>query len=214
MVQHRPIKAHRRTAPALSSVRCGCQRWAFDMLRDFSSLHVNVQLALAPTKFLPKHHFAGCCCAILATVHQFIMDSYYQSRLSVLALASEAAQINKAISRLRHFVEVPGRVNALKNEVSDLEGVLRQVGHVLEQKSLSPDNEHGSLEQILAQAKGHLADLAKALERVAIACAGGKVMIISKSTIWWKENTLFQCFQEDMGSDKATLNLMLGAANS
>lgn len=133
---------------------------------------------------------------------------------SVIALATAAAQISKAISRLRHFGEVPGRVYALKNEISDLEGVLRQVGEALEQKSLTPDNEQGSLEQILARTKDHLAGLAKALERVANACAGGKVKIISKSAIWWKEKTLFEGFQEDIRSVKATLNLMLCAANS
>lgn len=133
---------------------------------------------------------------------------------SVIALATAAAQISKGISRLRHFGEVPGRVYALKNEVSDLEGLLRQVGHALEQKTLALDNEKGSLKQILARTKGHLAGLAKALERVANACAGGKVKIISESAIWWKEKTLFQGFQEDIRSVKATLNLMLGAANS
>ncbi len=133
---------------------------------------------------------------------------------SVIAIATAAAHISKGISRLRHFGEVPGRVYALKNEISDLEVVLRQVGYALEQKSLNPDNEQGSLEQILARTKGHLAGLAKALERVANACAGGKVKIISKSVIWWKEKTLFQGFHEDIRSVKATLNLMLGAANS
>jgi len=133
---------------------------------------------------------------------------------SVIAVATAAAQISKAISRLRHFGEVPGRVYALKNEISDLEVVLRQVGHALEQKSLAPDDGQGSLEQILARTKGHLADLAKALERVANACAGGKVKIISKSAIWLKEKTLFQGFQEDIRSVKATLNLILSAANS
>ncbi len=133
---------------------------------------------------------------------------------SVITLATAAAQISKAISRLRHFGEVPGRVYALKNEVSDLEVVLRQVGYALEEKSLASGNEGGSVEQILARTKSHLADLAKALERVANACAGGKVKIISKTAIWWKEKTLFQGFHEDIRSVKATLNLMLGTANS
>jgi len=133
---------------------------------------------------------------------------------SVITLATAAAQISKAISRLRHFGEVPGRVYALKNEVSDFEVVLRQVGYALEEKSLASGNEGGSVEQILARTKSHLADLAKALERVANACAGGKVKIISKTAIWWKEKTLFQGFHEDIRSVKATLNLMLGTANS
>ena len=133
---------------------------------------------------------------------------------SVIALATAAAQISKGISSLRHFGEVPGRVYALKNEVSDLEGVLHQVRHALEQDSIAPDIEQGSLEQILVRTRDHLAGLAKALERVANACAGGKIKIISKSNIWWKEKTLFKGFQEDIRSAKATLILMLGAANS
>ncbi|KAL8854966.1 MAG: hypothetical protein Q9221_000162 [Calogaya cf. arnoldii] len=133
---------------------------------------------------------------------------------SVLTLAAVAGQISKAISRLRHFGEVPGRVYALKNDISDLEVVLRQVGHALEQNSLLKDDNQESLQQILARTKSHLADLGKALERVANACTGGKVKIISKSTIWWKEKALFQGFQQDIRSVKATLNLMLGAANS
>lgn len=133
---------------------------------------------------------------------------------SVIALASAAAQISQAISRLRHFGEVPGKIYVLKNEVSDLEVVLRHVGQALEEKSLAPDTAHGSLEQIIARTKGHLADLAKALERVANAWKGSKVKVISKSTIWLKEKELFQTFRDDIGSVKATLNLILGTANS
>lgn len=133
---------------------------------------------------------------------------------SVVAIVAAAAHISKAISRLRHFGEVPGRVYALKNEISDLEGVLRQVERAVKQKSLDPDNEQGSLEKVLARTKGHFADLAKALERVANACGGGKVKIISKSAIRWKEKEIFQGFEEDIRSVKATLTLMLGAANS
>ena len=133
---------------------------------------------------------------------------------SVIAIATAASQISKAISRLRHFGEIPGRVYALKNEISDLEIVLRQIGQALEQKSLDPNNGQESLEQVLARTKDHLSELGKALERVANACAGGKVKIISKSAIWWKEKSLFQSFQEDIRSVKGTMNLMLGAANS
>lgn len=133
---------------------------------------------------------------------------------SVLALAEAASQISKAISRLRHFGEAPAKIYALKNEISDLEVVLRQIGHALEQKSLAPDIAQGSLEQVLARTKVRLADLTKALERVANACTGSKIKVIGKSTIWLKEKKLFQIFRDDIGSVKATLNVMLGAANS
>lgn len=133
---------------------------------------------------------------------------------SVIAIATAAAQISKAISRLQHFGEVPIKVYAIKNEVSDLEVVLCHVAYALEQKSLPAESDQQSLEQILARTKGHLADLAAALERVANACAGGKTKIISKSTIWWKEKSLFQRFQEDIRSVKVTLNLMLSNTDS
>lgn len=133
---------------------------------------------------------------------------------SVVALATAAAQISTAISRLRHFGEVPGKIYALKNEVSDLEVVLRQIGQALEQKSLVADKAHGSLEQVLARTKGHLAGLTRALERVANACTGSKTKAISKSTVWLREKALFQTFRDDLGSAKATLNLILSTANS
>ena len=75
---------------------------------------------------------------------------------SVLALATAAAQISTAISRLRHLGDVPGKIYALKNEISDLEVVLRQIGQALEQQSLVPDNAHKSLEPLLARTRGYL----------------------------------------------------------
>lgn len=133
---------------------------------------------------------------------------------SVLTLATAAAQISTAISRLRHFGEVPGKIYALKNEVSDLEVILRQIGQALEQKSIAIHETHSSLEQTVARTKGHLTDLAKALERVATACTGSKIKIISKSTVWLREKELFQTFRDDIGSVKASLNLILGSTNS
>ncbi|KAL9001538.1 MAG: hypothetical protein Q9169_000113 [Polycauliona sp. 2 TL-2023] len=133
---------------------------------------------------------------------------------SIFTLAAAAGQLSKAISRIRHFGEVPGRVYALKNDVSDLEVVLRQVGHALAQESLAADNDREQLQQILLRTRSHLTNLGKALERVAKACEGGKVKILSRSAIWWKEKAVFQGFQEDIRSAKANLNLILGAANS
>ncbi|CAG8954641.1 hypothetical protein HYFRA_00004561 [Hymenoscyphus fraxineus] len=135
----------------------------------------------------------------------------------VIAIATAAAQISKAISRLRAFGEVPGRVYALKNEIVDLEVVLRQVGHALQQRSLAPDAEiaQESLNQILSRAKAHLTELANALERVAKSCdsARGNVKVI-RNAIWWKEKARFQRYQGDIRAVKETLNLMLGASNS
>jgi hypothetical protein len=133
---------------------------------------------------------------------------------SVLAIATAAVQISKAISRLRHFGEVPSQVYALKNEVTDLEVVLRQLSHALEQKPWALNTGQGPLESVLSQARSRLADLARALEQIAHTLDTGKTKITGRNALWWKWKTLFQTFQEDIRSIKTTLTVILGASNS
>ena len=71
---------------------------------------------------------------------------------SVIVIATAAAQISKAIARLRHFGEVPGQVYSLKNEVADLEAVLHHVQHALEQKTWAPESGQESLEDTYSRA--------------------------------------------------------------
>lgn len=89
-----------------------------------------------------------------------------------------------------------------------------QVNHTLDQKTLAPNNEHGSLARILIRAKAHLTDLGKALDHIANACKGSRIKIIAKSAVRAGEKTLFQGFQEHIRPVKATLNTILGAINS
>ncbi|EXJ54889.1 uncharacterized protein A1O5_12955 [Cladophialophora psammophila CBS 110553] len=133
---------------------------------------------------------------------------------SVVGLVAAAVHVSKAISELRHLGELPRRIYTLKNEVSDFEAVLRQVEDALNQQTLVPDNEQGSLEPILNRTKGHLADLVKALHRFEDACKGSKIKIIANSAIWLRYRTIFQRSHEDIRSVKTTLALMLGASNS
>lgn len=132
---------------------------------------------------------------------------------SVLTIATAAGQIGRAISRLRHFGEVPSQVFVLKNEVTDLEVVLHQVRCALEQKIWAPNNGRASLEDILSRAKFQLAGLADALERVANTLEAGKVKIISRNPLWWKWKTLFQSFRDDIRTIKENLIVLLGASN-
>ncbi len=135
---------------------------------------------------------------------------------SVIAIATAAAQISKAIRGLRAFGEVPGRIYAVKNEVADLEVVLRQVGHALQQpqRRLSPDADYGELTAILARTQDRLSELAETLGRVATSCESAAGSKISRASIWWKEKSRFQRLQNDIHSIKESLNLMLGASNS
>lgn len=133
---------------------------------------------------------------------------------AVNAIATAAAQISKAISRLRAFGDVPTQVYAIKNEVSDLEVVLRQVGHAIEQGTLAQNTDRKSLQQTLDRAKTDLADLARALQRVADACDGSKLKAISKTLVWAREKDVFKRLHDDIRRVKATLTLVLGVTSS
>ncbi|KAM7215308.1 ankyrin [Rhypophila decipiens] len=125
----------------------------------------------------------------------------------VLAIATAAAQISKALSHLRAFGEVPRQLYALKNEVSDLEVVLRQIDYASKQSTLVQDADTEPLDRLLDRAKMHLADLATRLERLASAA-------IKKSLIWLKEENAFKRLQVDIHTVKTSLSLVLGVANS
>lgn len=133
---------------------------------------------------------------------------------AVIAIATAAAQISKAISRLRAYGDVPTQVYATKNEVSDLEVVLRQVAHGLEQGTLAPNTDRTSLQPTLDRAKADLADLGRALQRVADACDGSKLKAISKTLVRAREKEVFKKLHDDIRRVKATLTLVLGVTSS
>lgn len=133
---------------------------------------------------------------------------------SVLALATAAHQIGTAISRLRRIGELPSRIYALKNDVSELEVVLQEVARALEHNCLSPENTQESLDQVLVRTKDHLTSLTQALEQLSKVCKGPRAKSIIKTALWAKEKETFQKFRDDIASVKATLNLMLGAVGS
>jgi hypothetical protein len=134
---------------------------------------------------------------------------------SVIAIATAAAHISRAISRMRGLKQMPAGVYALKNEVADLEVVLRQVGHALKQRTLVPDIDLEDLKKILTRTNDHLAELAKALERIAAACDGGEgIKAIGRFAVWWKEKGHFKTLKDEIRGARETLTMMLGASNS
>jgi len=179
---------------------CGAR---FHRLARVSQFKVRRDPCSAPSNLLPLGN----------PLPHFSMADPVSLVASVLTIAAAASQISKAISRLRAFGEVPVRVYTVKNEVSDLEVVLRHVGHALEQETLAAETAQ-ALQQTLTRTREHLHDLAKGLERIADACNGGKIKMIKKSHIWAREKELFQKLQEDIHSVKATLTLMVGVSNS
>ncbi|KAJ5937294.1 hypothetical protein N7454_004949 [Penicillium verhagenii] len=133
---------------------------------------------------------------------------------SIIAVATVAAQISEAISNLRGLGKLPDQLYALKNEVTDLGIVLRQIGDSIEQSDAIQGTDSGSLREVLQRAKEKLAELAKVLGSIADACIGGKTKIVNRAVVWWKEKGHLQALQDDICTVKATLNLMLGASHS
>jgi hypothetical protein len=135
---------------------------------------------------------------------------------SLIAVVAAATQISKALSRLRAFGKVPDQICSLKNEVTDLEVVLRQLGHRLHQDGLPPTSlEHESLSQILERTKGELGTIALRVERLATAFSKqNKTKIISCSAIWLKERSKFEQSQKDIKCLRETLSLMFDVSHS
>lgn len=133
---------------------------------------------------------------------------------STITLAEAAAQICEAISRLRHFGELPGKLYVLKTQVSELEDILRGAARDVNEGLLLADDGYEALERLLARTKSQLEDLAEALRRVANTFSGPKIIAISKSVMWIKEKETFEGFQKDIASIKLSLTVMLSASAS
>lgn len=134
--------------------------------------------------------------------------------VSIIALAEAATKISKLIAELRHFGELPAKIYVLKNEVSDLETVLRQTAQALRNQPVPAGKTHESLEPMLARTKDRLVDLADALGRIANSVSGSKLKAIWNTAVWANEKETFQNFRDDISSIKSSLGLMLSASVS
>lgn len=135
---------------------------------------------------------------------------------SLIAVVAAAAQISKALSRLRAFGKVPDQICSLKNEITDLEVVLRQLSHRLGQDGRPPAHiEHGALQQILERAKDNLSAVALRIDHLATVFAVEKrTKLISRSAVWLKERSKFDQSQKDIKALRETLSLMFNISHS
>lgn len=137
---------------------------------------------------------------------------------SVIAVATLAGQIGTALSELRAFCkQLPGRLHALSNEISDIEVVLYQVGRVVEERSrLSvqiPQTDIVSIPNILQRADVKLKELKTIIDHLtALTTKNGA--IIFQIRLWQKEQPKIQNLQEDIREIKSSFNVILGATNS
>ena len=132
---------------------------------------------------------------------------------SVIAVATVAAQISKAITKLRVFNELPGRLQALKNEITDLEVVLHHMHSLVEERKVMPRADQASLVSLLERANLKLRELATVIDRIGVSCVGGG-KLVNRAASWWKEKPRVQALQDDIREVKGNLNILLGASNS
>ncbi|TGO80422.1 hypothetical protein BELL_0007g00120 [Botrytis elliptica] len=137
---------------------------------------------------------------------------------SVIAVAALAGQIGSALSELRALCkQLPGRLHALSNEISDIEVVLYQVGRVVEERSKSSvqisRTDTISIPKILQRAELKLKELKTIIDRLtALTTKNGA--IIFQIRLWQKEQSKIQSLQEEMREIKSSFNVILGASNS
>jgi hypothetical protein len=132
--------------------------------------------------------------------------------VSVVALIGVAHKISSAISFLRRIEHVPARVYVLKNEVTDLEVVLRQAAGAIQQNNF--DGQDKAFMATLGDVKKKLADISSTIERIGIALERNRSRFIKRSAISAKEMTNLDGLLHDIRALKQSLGLMLGFSNS
>ncbi|OCK75528.1 hypothetical protein K432DRAFT_429349 [Lepidopterella palustris CBS 459.81] len=132
--------------------------------------------------------------------------------VSVITLIGAAHKLSSAISYLRKTGYVPARVDVLKNEVTDLEVVLKQVAGAIQQNNL--DGQDEAFNATLADAKQKLAEVSSTVERIGNALERNKSKFIKRNAISAKEMANLETLLIDVRALKKSFGLMLGFSAS
>ena len=135
---------------------------------------------------------------------------------SVIAVAGLAAKTGSAFHHLRQACKtLPGRLNALSNEVADIELVLRQVALVVEERVHDPifRDQQTNIPHLLKQGRTKLDELAVIVQRLTEISADTRVPLF-RVAAWRKDQPRLFVLQEDIKTVKCSLNIILGASNS
>ena len=132
--------------------------------------------------------------------------------VSVITLIGAAHKISSAISYLRKIVHVPARVYVLKNEVTDLEVVLKQAAGAIQQNNL--DGQDEAFKATLGDAKKKLAEVSSTIERIGNALERNKSKFIKRNAISAKEMANLETLLIDIRALKESFGLMLGLSTS
>lgn len=131
---------------------------------------------------------------------------------SVVALAGAAHKISKGITYLQKLGEVPGRAYVLRNEVTDLELVLKQVVDALQQNDPIPEDDH--LMGILDHIKFKLTELSVIFTRIGEACERNLSNFIRRRAVWAREKAQLENHFLELRALKESLSLVLGCSAS
>jgi hypothetical protein len=132
--------------------------------------------------------------------------------VSVIALIGAAHKISSAISYLRKIGRVPTRVYVLKNEVTDLEVVLKQAAGAIQQNNL--DGQDKAFTAALGDAKKKLAEVSSTIERIGNALERNKSKFIKRNAISAKEMANLETLLIDVRALKKSFGLMFGFSAS
>ncbi|KAL8969910.1 MAG: hypothetical protein Q9197_004097 [Variospora fuerteventurae] len=135
---------------------------------------------------------------------------------SVIALAGLAASTSRAFHELRSLCKnLPGRLHALSNEITDFELVLQQVVAAFEERGSDHlFRDHiASIPTLVERADCKLGELRAIIQRFSRSCRGNRTPLYGAYT-WYKDHPKLRALQEDIRSIKCDLNILLGASNS
>lgn len=134
---------------------------------------------------------------------------------SAITVAGVAANTCLAFAQLRSFIKnLPGRVHALSNEVSDFQIVCFQLVNVLEEKqshdpAAAPDDLHDNIRLLLNQAETKLEELQAIIKRLA-----RHKNIVVAAAAFKREQEHLHSLQDDINTVKVSLNIVLGTINT
>jgi hypothetical protein len=129
---------------------------------------------------------------------------------SCIAVATLAANVGSTLMKLR-----VGNVQAMKNQVTDLGGVLRHVAVVLRERQQNniTDESLALLQHHLAQTESKLKEVDCLLIHI-IGPPNNPRKSVGKAAIWLKEKGKLQSLQQDLRVLKSNLNMAMGSSHS
>ncbi|KAF2105246.1 ankyrin repeat-containing domain protein [Lophiotrema nucula] len=134
---------------------------------------------------------------------------------SAITVATVAANTCLAFAQLRSFIKnLPGRVHALNNEVSDFQIVCFQLVNVLEEKqshdaTAAPDDLLENIQLLLEKAETKLEELQTVIRSLA-----RHKHIVTAAAAFKREQEHLHSLQDDINTVKVSLNIVLGTINT